>query len=1240
MNTLADLIAAFRNGHLPLSVLLDALARRGSVPEDRHHDELAFVRRMHDEGELDAEIGRVLLARLVASQTARVGDEAPPRTVDGATRVVPAAPFVPDAVAVDDDVTRVVPAAERIGASAEQFADATVVMPASRPLPPAAPFDEATVVKPASHGQDADTGQSTGTQGTTGSHSASSFNNASWERIASAEGGDHASVGMLLKGRFHLEREIGRGGMGVVFLARDERKVEARDRDPYVAVKVLNDEFRRHPDSLIALQRESRRSQSLAHDNIVRVYDFDKDRTIVFMTMEYVDGSDLKTLIRERAYNGMPLAKARPLLEGMAWALKRAHAAGVVHSDFKPGNVMVTRDGVPKVFDFGIARAGKHMGEAVGEQTVFDAGTLGALTPAYASLEMIQGGEPSPSDDLYALGCVAFELLTGKHPFDKVSAEVAMREGRKPPPVPGLTRRQYKALCDAVAFRSEDRLRTASEFVDGLREVGLRERIGPYLAWGAGALVVLVAGGWGAAHYLHQRKVAQVIARFAPDDAHRYADETQAAAALDSLGEDERKRIVLDQGDLIQRFLLARLDAYWNPAQGRYDYAHAQQLFALRDRLKLYSPDLDMRRSAMEQQKNELLNSLDTQLSQRIEAGAVFADRPGSAVETLQKIRAIDPSSSLLKNAELELKYDIAIGDALAGHRTDEAAAHLKQALALYPDSARLQRRRAQLDTMAAGEATAAAPAASAATSLPQARAMLAGLIAHPEASADWQRQVAAAAAPLKGDGTPQSRALLDQLAGAIATAAARQTDPLHLPQDLALVDFGLTLTPQSATLKTAREQLAALDKQQQDRLAQESAAAEVTARIESVRRAAAAGDTAKAQESLAHIRTLAPQEPFLASEGPQLLADAYLGQAREAFRKGRYQAVTDVLARATGVLGSRPDLAKASTRYGLAAALVKARGHTVAPDELERMRQQLAQVRHADADALAALEADMKLRGQLAEGSLAALLDTLKPEAVAPSSALAPVAENAPPVANAAAGKPAPAAAAGKGEAAAIRPASATATAAPGSDPCAAADLIGAGRACFDTIGGQRGPALVVVRAGGRTLAMTRSEITVNEYNRYCAATGKCSAIALDDRSAGSLPVSNISLAQAKAYAAWLGASSGHVYRLPTDAEWLAAARAGGGWKQAPDSNCIPPTAGADDGSGAPIAARGRSPNPWGLVNLTGNVWEWVTDGAGVAVRGGSYTSYWSDCTVDSHRSDNGSAQKDVGLRLVREMP
>jgi non-specific serine/threonine protein kinase len=586
MNFLNELIAAFQADKLQLSTLLNVLASRGAQPDEVHRDEVALVERLRDEGELSTEAAAALLDKLRSLQA---GAAKPAAVDEDATLIQPAArrPAADDATVVQTGAIKP-PVA---GLSDE---DATVVQPKSAPRP--ARGDDATMVKPpASPGAaDGQVTSVTATQSATGTGTSSTFNMDSWQRVADAEGGDYAAVGTILKGRFHLEKEIGRGGMGVVFLARDERKVEARDRDPYVAVKVLNDEFRRHPDSLIALQRESRRSQSLAHDNIVRVFDFDKDRTIVFMTMEYIDGLDMKQLIRERAYNGMPLEKARPLIEGMAWALKRAHASGVVHSDFKPGNVMVTKDGVPKVFDFGIARAGKHMGDQVGEQTVFDAGTLGALTPAYASLEMIRGEEPTPSDDIYALGCVCFELLTGKHPFDKVSAEIAMNEGRKPPPVPGLTKRQYQTLCDAVAFTGDKRTKSAADLIEGLRNVSRRERMGPYVIFGAIGMVVLVAGGWGLMRYLHQRHLDQVVARFALSDPKHYRNEDQALKALDTLDVDEQRKLVIDQGDVIQAFLLSRVDDYWNPSRQRYDYAGTQHVFGLRDKLKLYSPKLDL----------------------------------------------------------------------------------------------------------------------------------------------------------------------------------------------------------------------------------------------------------------------------------------------------------------------------------------------------------------------------------------------------------------------------------------------------------------------------------------------------------------------------------------------------------------------------------------------------------------------------------------------------------------------
>ena len=687
MNFLNELIAAYQAHKLQLSTLLDVLASRGAQPEPIHREEVALVQRLGDEGSLSAEAVEALLSRLRSLQgnTAR-----PPAADEDATVIQPSA----GSRAAPNDATVVQPT----GASGDE--DATVVQPASVPRAGAAPDDEATMVKPAStpRGGDAQATSVTGTQGATGTGTSSSFNMDSWQRMAEVEGGDYATVGSVLKGRFHLEKEIGRGGMGVVFLARDERKVEARDRDPYVAVKVLNDEFRRHPDSLIALQRESRRSQSLAHDNIVRVYDFDKDRTIVFMTMEYVDGSDLKTLIRERAYNGMPLAKARPLIEGMAWALKRAHGAGVVHSDFKPGNVMVTRDGVPKVFDFGIARAGKHMGDQVGEQTVFDAGTLGALTPAYASLEMIQGKEPTPSDDIYALGCVAFELLTGRHPFDKVSAEVAMKEGRQPPAVPGLTKRQRQALNDAVAFSGERRLKGADQLLDGLREITLRQRVGPLLAYGALVVAVLAIGAFSGMRYLHARHVQQIVARFNLDDPHRYGNEDLALGALGGLDEADRQQLMLAHGDVIQRYLLGRLDAYWNPAQGHYDYPRVQHLFALRERLQLYLPQLDLRRAAIEKERAERLLAAEKKVPANAPAGdahaqdgqlvASAADRGPGDRRDAQPRPAVD--SGHLQDVALKLTRD---GERnFARQNYSAAIANAQAALAVKPGDARAQR--------------------------------------------------------------------------------------------------------------------------------------------------------------------------------------------------------------------------------------------------------------------------------------------------------------------------------------------------------------------------------------------------------------------------------------------------------------------------------------------------------------------------------------------------------------------
>ena len=273
----------------------------------------------------------------------------------------------------------------------------------------------------------------------------------------------------VLKERFILAKVIGSGGMGVVYKAKDLLKVEAKDRDPYVAIKVLSEEFKSHPEAFISLQRESRKSQRIAHPNIVNVYDFDRDGDVVFMTMEFMDGKPLDRIIRQYKSTGLPSDDAWSILTSMCEALIYAHEMNIIHSDFKPGNIFVTNSGVTKVFDFGIARAVAKVAGLDGaaeDRTVFDAGNLGALTPAYASLEMLQGLQPDARDDIYALGCIAYELFTGVHPFNKLPADEAMRQGMVPQRISNINKRQWKAIKSALAFKRDDRLASVEEFLN------------------------------------------------------------------------------------------------------------------------------------------------------------------------------------------------------------------------------------------------------------------------------------------------------------------------------------------------------------------------------------------------------------------------------------------------------------------------------------------------------------------------------------------------------------------------------------------------------------------------------------------------------------------------------------------------------------------------------------------------------------------------------------------------------
>ncbi|MGZ5198805.1 MAG: serine/threonine-protein kinase [Telluria sp.] len=312
-------------------------------------------------------------------------------------------------------------------------------------------------------------------------------------------------VGDTLNGRFVLEECIGFGGMGTVYKALDLRKLEASDRNPYIAIKVLNVQFQGHPKSLIALQREARKAQSLAHPNLVSVYDFDRDGSMVYLTMEHLVGKPLSQLLRAPNFRGMPFADAMKIVSGTGKALAYAHEHGFVHCDFKPANVILLDKGDVKVIDFGIARVFQKAEEDA-DVTVFDPGSLGALTPAYASPEMLENREPDPRDDIYALGCITYELITGRHPFNRLSATQARDAGMRPQRPPGLGHRQWRALRCALAFERGERIGSVTEF---LREIGARQAL-PRKALLAGAGVAAVAVlAVAAVRYLQTRPAAE-----------------------------------------------------------------------------------------------------------------------------------------------------------------------------------------------------------------------------------------------------------------------------------------------------------------------------------------------------------------------------------------------------------------------------------------------------------------------------------------------------------------------------------------------------------------------------------------------------------------------------------------------------------------------------------------------------------------------------------------------------------
>jgi eukaryotic-like serine/threonine-protein kinase len=297
-------------------------------------------------------------------------------------------------------------------------------------------------------------------------------------RVAAA--GERLVNGQILSARYRIERELGEGGMGVVYLARDEQVAGET-----FAIKVLNGAG--DPQALELLREEVRKTRKLSHPNIVDVHSVNVDGQRLYVLMEYLEGKSLQTLLDEEFGRGMPFSHAWPIIEDVGAALGNAHDHNVIHSDLKPANVFLTTSGRTKLLDFGIARVsrGPLLHASSGRR---------ALTPAYASCEMLEGKEADRRDDIYSFACVIYEMLSGERPFGERTALEAREDGAQVPPLQGLSPEQNAALAQALAFDRDARTGTEEALLAGLALRGA-PRARPVAPLGAALLIVIVAMG-------------------------------------------------------------------------------------------------------------------------------------------------------------------------------------------------------------------------------------------------------------------------------------------------------------------------------------------------------------------------------------------------------------------------------------------------------------------------------------------------------------------------------------------------------------------------------------------------------------------------------------------------------------------------------------------------------------------------------------------------------------------------
>jgi serine/threonine protein kinase len=272
------------------------------------------------------------------------------------------------------------------------------------------------------------------------------------EETRSADAVGEIKPGSVLRRRYRIENIVGYGTVGVVFQALDEYRLGTAPGGQHLAIKVLHTAVTKRAELLSELRAEFQQLQLLSHPNILRVFEFDRDGEVVFFTMELLHGSPLSRVLQERKLVPLERPQALAVIREIGAAVAYAHSRAVVHGNINPQNIFITTAGDLRLLNFGAAPR-LSRGSATPDHEM----TLPSADSSYTSCQVLQGNRADARDDVFALACIAYILLSGEHPFLKKTALEAREAGLRLRRPPQLTNQQWRALRAGLCWEHQGR---------------------------------------------------------------------------------------------------------------------------------------------------------------------------------------------------------------------------------------------------------------------------------------------------------------------------------------------------------------------------------------------------------------------------------------------------------------------------------------------------------------------------------------------------------------------------------------------------------------------------------------------------------------------------------------------------------------------------------------------------------------------------------------------------------------